>query len=69
MSQMGWRRREPGTARRPEDPDLINQAIGLLEQSGTSLDVVADEGNLLSRDLLLERLCLIPRPPLRVDST
>jgi Zn-dependent peptidase ImmA (M78 family)/transcriptional regulator with XRE-family HTH domain len=66
MSQRGWRRQEPGPIRRPENPDLINQAVGLLEQAGTSLDVVAEEANLLSREVLLERLCLTPRPPLRV---
>jgi Zn-dependent peptidase ImmA (M78 family)/DNA-binding XRE family transcriptional regulator len=68
MSRMGWRRREPGPQRAPEKPDLLNQAIGLLEQSGTTLDTVAEEGNLLGRDVLLERLCLTPRQPLRVDA-
>lgn len=68
MSRMGWRRREPGPHRPPEMPDLLNQAIGLLEQSGTSLESVAEEGNLLGRDVLLERLRLTPRPPLRVDA-
>ncbi|HEY4896491.1 MAG TPA: XRE family transcriptional regulator [Solirubrobacteraceae bacterium] len=67
MSRMGWRRREPGPHRPPEKPDLLNQAIGLLEQSGTTLDTVAEEGNLLGRDVLLKRLCLTPRQPLRVD--
>ena len=47
MSRMGWRRRELGPHRPPEKPDLLNQAIGLLEQSGTSLDTIAEEGNLL----------------------
>ncbi len=67
MSRMGWRRREPGPHRPPEKPDLLNQAIGLLEQSGTTLDTVAEEGNLLGRDVLIKRLCLTPRQPLRVD--
>jgi Zn-dependent peptidase ImmA (M78 family)/DNA-binding XRE family transcriptional regulator len=67
ISRMGWRRHEPGPQRPPEEPDLLNQAIGLLEHSGTNLDMVADEGNLLGRDALLERLRLTPRPPLRVD--
>jgi Zn-dependent peptidase ImmA (M78 family)/transcriptional regulator with XRE-family HTH domain len=67
MSRMDWRRREPGPHRPPEKPDLLNQAIGLLEQSGTALDTIAEEGNLLGRDVLLERLCLTPRQPLRVD--
>jgi Zn-dependent peptidase ImmA (M78 family)/transcriptional regulator with XRE-family HTH domain len=67
MSRMGWRRREPGPHRPPEKPDLLNQAIGLLEDNGTTLDSVAEEGNLLGRDVLLERLCLTPRLPLRVD--
>ena len=68
MSRMGWRRREPGPHRPPERPDLLNQAIGLLEQSGTTLETIAEEGNLLGRDVLLERLCLTPRLPLRVDA-
>lgn len=66
MSRMGWRRREPGPQRPPEKPDLVNQAIGLLEQSGITLETVAEEGNLLGADTLLKRLCLTPRPPLRV---
>lgn len=68
MSQIGWRRREPGPRRPPEDPDLINQAIGLLEQSGTSLEVLAAEANLLPRDALIQRLSLTPRLPLRVEA-
>ncbi len=67
VSRMGWRKREPGSHRPPEKPDLLNQAIGLLEQSGTTLESIAEEGNLLGREVLLQRLCLTPRPPLRVD--
>jgi Zn-dependent peptidase ImmA (M78 family) len=67
MSRMGWRQHEPGPQRPPEKPDLLNQAIGLLEQSGTSLERIADEGNLLPRGILIDRLCLTPRPPLRID--
>jgi hypothetical protein len=53
----------PVPHRPPEKPDLLNQAISLLEQSGTALDTVAEEGNLLGRDVLLERLCLTPLQP------
>jgi Zn-dependent peptidase ImmA (M78 family)/transcriptional regulator with XRE-family HTH domain len=67
MSRMGWRRQEPGPNRPPENPDLMNQALGLLEQSGTSISTVAEEASLLGRDVLLRRLCLTPRAPLRVD--
>jgi len=67
MSRMGWRRREPGTQLPPEQPDLLNQAIGLLEQNGTTLEAVAEAGNLLGADALLDRLCLSPRSPLRID--
>lgn len=67
VSRMGWRRREPGAQLPPEQPDLINQAIGLLTQHGTTLEQIAEQGNLLSAAALLERLCLTPRPPLRVD--
>lgn len=67
MSRMGWRRTEPGSQRPPEQPDLLNQAIGLLEQNGISLDEVSEEARLLGREALLERLCLSPRPPLRLD--
>lgn len=66
MSRMGWRRREPGPERAPERPDLLNQAIGLLEQNGTTLEEVAEQGNLIAADTLLQRLCLTPCPPLRV---
>jgi Zn-dependent peptidase ImmA (M78 family)/DNA-binding XRE family transcriptional regulator len=70
VSSMGWRRREPGPQRDPEKPDLVNQALGLLlEQSDTTLEAIVEEGNLLHADALLERLCLTPRPPLRVTGS
>lgn len=67
VSRMGWRRREPGPYVAPEQPDLVNQALGLLLQHGTTLEQLADEGNLLGAAAMLDRLCLAPHPPLRVD--
>jgi Zn-dependent peptidase ImmA (M78 family)/DNA-binding XRE family transcriptional regulator len=67
VSRMGWRRREPGAQLPPEQPDLINQALGLLVQHGTTLEQIAEHGNLLSAAALLKLLCLTPRPPLRID--
>jgi hypothetical protein len=67
VSRMGWRRREPGPERPPEKPDLVNQAIGLLEENGVTLDAIAAEANLLAADALTDRLCLRPKPPLRVN--
>lgn len=67
MSRMGWRQHEPGPQRAPERPDLLNQAIGLLESNGVSLQDVADSENLLNREALLDRLNLTPRRPLSVE--
>jgi Zn-dependent peptidase ImmA (M78 family)/transcriptional regulator with XRE-family HTH domain len=67
ISRMGWRRREPGADIAPEQPDLINQALGLLLQHGTTLEQLVDEGNLLGAAAMLDRLCLTPHPPLRID--
>lgn len=66
VSRMGWRRQEPGPQRPPEKPDLLNQAIGLLEENGVTLDAIAEEGNLLAAEALISRLCLSPKPPLKV---
>ena len=68
MSRMGWRRTEPGPQRPPEKPDLVNQAIGLLEQNGVALDDLTEQGHLLAPDAVLDVLCLAPKPPLRVDT-
>lgn len=67
MSRMGWRRREPGAQQQPERPDLLNQAIGMLEEAGVPLASVASEGNLLDDETLRSRLCLTPRLPLKVE--
>jgi Zn-dependent peptidase ImmA (M78 family) len=38
MSRRGWRLKEPGSRVAPEEPALINAAIGLLNDAGTSFD-------------------------------
>jgi Zn-dependent peptidase ImmA (M78 family)/transcriptional regulator with XRE-family HTH domain len=68
VSRMGWRRREPGPQLPPEQPDLLNQALGLLIQNGVTVEEIAEHGNLLSAHSLLQDLCLIPHPPLQVGA-
>jgi Zn-dependent peptidase ImmA (M78 family)/transcriptional regulator with XRE-family HTH domain len=67
VSRMGWRTREPGPTIAPEQPDLVNQALGLLNANGVSVEQLAEEGNLLGVAPMLRVLGLSPRAPLRVD--
>ncbi len=67
VSRMGWRTREPGPAIAPEQPDLLNQALGLLIANGVSVEEVAEGGNLLGAAPMLRSLGLSPRAPLRVE--
>lgn len=67
VSRMGWRTREPGPAIAPEQPDLLNQALGLLSANGISVEQVAEEGNLLGAAPMLRALSLSPHAPLRVE--
>jgi len=66
MSRMGWRRREPGGGTSPERPELLDQALGLLQQNGIPLEQLAAEGKLLPPARLKERLGLSPRAPVTV---
>lgn len=42
MSRRGWRVHEPGDIGRPERPALLRKAFELLDESGTSIEEVAD---------------------------
>jgi Zn-dependent peptidase ImmA (M78 family) len=42
MSRRGWRVREPGDIGRPERPALLRKALELMEESGTSVEELAD---------------------------
>lgn len=66
MSRRGWRVREPGVRRKPEEPALLAEALGLLEASGMSLDQLAEEAHLPLADDLTARLRIRIRPPMRV---
>lgn len=66
LSRRWGRRREPGHPYPLEAPKLLNEALGLLEQHGTTLDQLAADARLLSAEDLKTRLGLAPRPPLRL---
>lgn len=67
VSRMGWRTREPGPDIAPEQPDLLNQALGLLAAHGVTVEQIAEEGNLLGAAPMLHTLDLSPHAPLRVE--
>jgi len=67
LSRKGWRVKEPGVARPPEEPALLGEALALLESSGVSLDVLAAEAHLQSGEELREMLQLQNRPRLQVQ--
>jgi Zn-dependent peptidase ImmA (M78 family) len=56
MSSRGWRRREPGPERPPEQPALLAKALELLEANGTTLEALVESGNLLAASELRSRL-------------
>lgn len=66
MNRKGWRLREPGPRRRPEEPRLLEKALDLLEQNGTSLDALAEHHNLMPAAQLAEMLQLHRAQDLRV---
>lgn len=68
MASRGWRAREPGRVRRPEAPKLLQKAIIVLEDSGTSLEALASKQNLMPASHLAELLQLAPasRPSVAV---
>lgn len=66
LSRKGWRVREPGTRHSPEEPSLLNEALGLLAKNGVTLDALVEAAHLPpSADLLL-RLRIEPREHLVV---
>jgi Zn-dependent peptidase ImmA (M78 family) len=66
MSRNGWRVREPGPARPPEEPALLGEAIALLAEHGVRFDQLAAEAQLTAADDLAERLRLTTAPRLRL---
>ena len=66
LSAKGWRVREPGQRRSPEEPALLNEALGLLEAHGTTLADLGDLAHLLGDDDLRTRLQLSPQVRLAV---
>jgi Zn-dependent peptidase ImmA (M78 family) len=67
LSRKGWRVKEPGVARPPEEPALLGEAISLLESNGVALEQIAVEAHLLAADDLRDLLQLTNRPTLRVQ--
>ena len=67
LSRKGWRVKEPGVARPPEEPALLGEALALLEANGISLDTLAAEAHLPLGDDLRELLQLQSQPRLRVQ--
>lgn len=64
MSSRGWRTREPGPTRRPEEPLLLQKALLALKQNGSSLDALLDGQHLLPAVRLEEMLQLqLPNQP------
>jgi len=68
ISRRGWRRREPGPERAPEQPALLSKALDLLAANGKTLEVLADEGHLIGVKELCEQLGIVPhvRPTLTI---
>ena len=67
MSRKGWRVHEPGPRRKPEEPALLSEALGLLAQNGTDLAQLAEEAHLMPASELAKRFRLRPRSPLAVS--
>lgn len=68
MSSRGWRRREPGPERAPEQPALLAKALELLENNGTTLEALVDNGNLIAASELRIQLGLTtaPKPTVQI---
>lgn len=67
LSRRGWRVREPGPARQPEEPGLLTEAIGLLAENGLALEQLAADAHLIAGQDLADRLRVIAVPRLRVS--
>jgi Zn-dependent peptidase ImmA (M78 family)/DNA-binding XRE family transcriptional regulator len=59
LSRRGWRRREPGPERPPEQPALLAKALELLAAHGTTLETIADEAHLIAVGELCEQLGIL----------
>jgi Zn-dependent peptidase ImmA (M78 family)/DNA-binding XRE family transcriptional regulator len=59
MSSRGWRRREPGPERAPEQPALLAKALELLDTNGTTLETLLEAGNLPAASELRAQLGLV----------
>ena len=66
MSRRGWRTREPGPVRSPEEPMLLQKAITTLRQDGTDIDSLLAGQHLLDGARLEEMLQLRTQPEARV---
>ncbi len=66
MGSRGWRTREPGPTRTPEEPLLLQKALAALRDEGTDLDTLLEGHNLLPAFRLEEMLQLQPLVPREV---
>ena len=66
LSRKGWRVREPGTRHSPEEPAMVNEALGLLAQNGVTLEELAEGAHLPPSGDLARRLRIEPLPRLAV---
>jgi Zn-dependent peptidase ImmA (M78 family)/DNA-binding XRE family transcriptional regulator len=66
MNRRGWRIREPGEVRQPEQPRLLQKALEMLTSNGVELDDLAATKNLPPAQQLSSLLHLHPAPALRV---
>ncbi len=55
LTRRWGRTSEPGVPRRPEQPGLVNAALGLLGQHGLTLDNLCEQAHLLTPDDLVDR--------------
>lgn len=67
MSSRGWRRKEPVDLGPPESPSLLSKSIQLLEDSGVTMDKLADEAALSLEDFqFLVGRSRDPRPSVNI---
>lgn len=60
MASRGWRIKEPGRVRRPEETRLLQKALTVLADNGMDLDTLASRQNLLPGQELARLLQLAP---------
>jgi len=64
MAARGWRRREPGPVRAPEQPSLLPRAVALLAEAGVPLSALAEQCHVPERLLAV----VTARTPLPVPA-